>query len=91
MRNDVEILQDRISDFIERAARNLVDDKDAVKVGISQGEQTVIFELHVAERDLGKVIGKEGKNANAIRTIINAMATREGQRVVLEVIEKGHA
>lgn len=87
----MEILQDRISDFIERAARNLVDDKDAVKVGISQGEQTVIFELHVAERDLGKVIGKEGKNANAIRTIINAMATREGQRVVLEVIEKGHA
>lgn len=87
----MEILQDRIKDFVLVAARNLVDDKESVKVGISQGEQTVIFELHVAEKDLGKVIGREGKNANAIRTIINAMATREGQRVVLEVIERGHA
>ena len=87
----MEILQDKIQKFIEAAAKNLVDDQNAVRVGISQGEQTVIFELHVAERDLGKVIGREGKNANAIRTIINAMATREGQRVVLEVIERGHA
>lgn len=87
----MEVLHDRIQSFIEIAAKNLVDDQKSVKVGVSQGEQTVVFELHVAERDLGKVIGKEGRNANAIRTIINAMATREGQRVVLEVIEKGHA
>lgn len=87
----MELLTDRISSFVETAAKNLVDDRDSVKVKISQGEQTTVFELHVAQKDLGKVIGREGKNANAIRTIINAMATREGQRVVLEVIEKGHA
>ena len=68
-------------------ARALVDEPDEVEVREIKGDITVIFELKVAKEDLGKVIGKQGKTAYAMRTILMATATKLKKRAVLEIIE----
>ena len=68
-------------------ARALVDKPDEVEVREIEGGITVIFELKVAKEDLGKIIGKQGKTAHAMRSILNATATKLKKRAVLEIIE----
>ena len=78
---------DNLSELITTLAKSLVDNPDQVKVTEVAGEQTAVFELHVAHEDLGKIIGKQGKTARAIRTILSAAAAKMKRRVVLEIIE----
>ncbi|HIJ59022.1 MAG TPA: KH domain-containing protein [Nitrospirae bacterium] len=73
--------------LIETIAKALVDNPQAVKVTEVEGEKTTVYELKVASSDLGKVIGKEGKTARAMRTIIGAAGTKLGKRCVLEILE----
>jgi len=68
-------------------AKSLVDKPDEVELNEVTGDKTTVFELHVAKDDLGKVIGKQGKTARAIRVILNATATKLNKRAVLEIIE----
>ena len=68
-------------------AKSLVDKPDEVEVTEVKGDKTIVLELRVAKEDLGKVIGKQGRTAHAIRTILNATATKLKVRAVLEIIE----
>lgn len=73
--------------LIEMMAKALVDRPDDVKVVEIEGEKTTVYELRVSSGDLGKVIGKEGKTARAMRTILGAAGTKLGKRCVLEILE----
>ena len=73
--------------LIEYIAKSLVDNPESVSVTEVEGEKTTVIELRVAQSDLGKVIGKEGKTARAMRTILNASGTKIGKRCVLEILE----
>jgi predicted RNA-binding protein YlqC (UPF0109 family) len=68
-------------------ARALVDKPDEVEVKVIEGERTTVIELRVAETDLGKVIGRQGRTAGAMRIIVNAAAAKLKKRVVLEILE----
>ncbi|MBI3325647.1 MAG: KH domain-containing protein [Nitrospinae bacterium] len=68
-------------------AQALVDNPEAVEVKEIEGERTMVIELKVAEGDLGKVIGRQGRTARAMRTIINAAATKLKRRAILEILE----
>ena len=76
-----------LKELIETIAKSLVDNPDAVQVTEVGGEQTLVFELRVAQEDLGKVIGKQGRTARAIRTILSAASTKLKKRSMLEIIE----
>ena len=78
-----------MQELVEMIARALVDDPDKVVVSQLEGEQTTILELKVAQEDLGKVIGKQGRTARAIRVILGAAGMKEKRRYNLEIIEKG--
>lgn len=73
--------------LVEIMAKALVDKPEAVEVSEVDGEQTTVIELKVAKEDLGKVIGKEGRNARALRTVLGAASTKLRRRTVLEIIE----
>ncbi len=74
-------------DLVEYIAKTLVDDPAGVVVNQVEGEKSTILELKVAEEDVGKVIGKHGRIAKAIRTLLAAASTRSGKRVVLEILD----
>ena len=76
-----------LKDLIEFIAKSLVDNPDAVKVTEVEAEQTSVLELKVAKEDLGKVIGKQGRTARAMRTILGAASTKAKKRSVLEILE----
>lgn len=76
-----------LKDLIEYVAKSLVDNPDAVQVQEVEGEQTSVIELKVAKEDLGKVIGKQGRTARAMRTIMGAASTKSRKRSVLEILE----
>jgi uncharacterized protein len=76
-----------MKDLIAYIARALVDKPDEVSVTEIEGEQTSVIELKVAKEDLGKVIGKQGRTARAMRTILSASSTKINKRSVLEIIE----
>ena len=76
-----------LKELIEYIARALVDNPDQVKVSEIEGEKTSVIELSVAKEDLGKVIGKQGRTARAMRTILSAASTKVKKRAVLEIIE----
>jgi predicted RNA-binding protein YlqC (UPF0109 family) len=76
-----------MKELVEYLARSLVDSPDMVEVNQIEGEQSVIIELKVAPEDMGKVIGKQGRIAKSIRTIVKAAATRSNKRVVVEIVE----
>ena len=76
-----------MKELIVLIAKSLVDKPDEVDLQEVTGERTTVFELRVAKDDLGKIIGKQGKTARAIRTILNATATKLKKRVVLKIIE----
>jgi len=74
-------------ELVEYIAKALVDESESVKVTELEGETITVSELRVAQSDLGKVIGKQGRTARALRTILNANATKMRKRAVLEIIE----
>ena len=76
-----------MKELIEYIAKSLVDLPEKVVVAQINGEKTVVYELRVGQGDLGKIIGKEGRTAKAIRTIITAASMKAGKRAVLEILE----
>lgn len=76
-----------LKELVEIIACSIVDNPDEVHVNQVEGEKSVILELQVAEEDMGKVIGKQGRIAKAIRTVVKAAATKEGKRVIVEIIQ----
>jgi len=76
-----------LRDMIEYIAKSLVDNPDEVKVTEIEGEQTAVLELKVAKEDLGKVIGKQGRTARAMRTLLGAASAKVKRRAVLEILE----
>jgi predicted RNA-binding protein YlqC (UPF0109 family) len=74
-------------DLIEYLAKSLVDDPSQVQVSIIEGEKSTILELKVAESDIGKVIGKHGRIAKAIRTVLQAASARSGKHTILEILD----
>ncbi len=78
---------DPMKELIEMIAKALVDYPEQVSLSVIEGSRTRVLELRVAKEDLGKVIGKQGRNARAIRTILGAASAKLDQRFVLEIIE----
>jgi predicted RNA-binding protein YlqC (UPF0109 family) len=76
-----------MKELVTTIARSLVDKPDLVSVAEVQGNQTTVLELTVAKEDLGKVIGKQGRTAQAMRTILSAVSSKVKKRTVLEIIE----
>ncbi|MFI5305668.1 MAG: KH domain-containing protein [Nitrospiria bacterium] len=76
-----------MKELIKRIVQSLVDNPDKVEVTEIIGEQTSVIELHVAKEDLGKVIGKHGRTAQSIRTILSAASAKGHRRAVLEILE----
>jgi hypothetical protein len=76
-----------MKELVELIARALVDRPDEVNVKEIEGNQATVLELRVADGDLGKVIGKQGRTARAIRTVLNASGTKLKKRFVLEILE----
>ena len=74
-------------DLIEYIAKSLVDDPSAVSVNVIESEKSLILELRVASEDIGKVIGKHGRIAKAIRTVLSASSVKSGKRAVLEILD----
>jgi predicted RNA-binding protein YlqC (UPF0109 family) len=74
--------------LVEYIVKELVDKPDEVKINETQGESIVILEISVAPEDVGKVIGKEGRIANAIRTVVKAAASKQGKKVTVEIMAK---
>lgn len=78
---------DDLTDLIDYIARALVDEPDEVRVEAVEGDRALILELTVAQSDLGKVIGKDGKTARAMRTLLAATSARQRRRAVLDILE----
>ncbi len=76
-----------MKDMVLYIAKNLVDHPEDVTVNEISGSQTLILELHVNPRDLGKIIGRQGRTAKALRTLVNAAGLKSGRKVVLEIID----
>lgn len=76
-----------MKELIQFIAQALVDNPDLVSVGEIEGDQTSVLELKVAKEDLGKVIGKQGRTARALRTVLSAASSKGKKRIVLEIIE----
>ena len=75
-----------MKDILETIILNLVDDKKSVEIKEIEGEKSIVFEVKVAQNEMGKVIGKQGRMAKSIRNIMKAVATKEQKRVSIEFI-----
>ena len=76
-----------MAELLAELARKLVDDPDAVRVDEVEREGAVVLQLHVAKDDVGKVIGRQGRIARALRTIVRATAARSNHRVLVEIVD----
>jgi len=76
-----------MKELVEYIAKSLVDQPDAVKVTEVESERTSVIELSVAKEDMGRIIGKQGKTATAMRTLLNAAGMKQKKRTILEIIE----
>lgn len=74
-----------MKDFLEFIAKHLVDSPDQVMIAFEEKENKAVFTLSVAEQDVGKVIGRKGRTAQAMRTLLAAVAAKEGKRAILEI------
>jgi uncharacterized protein len=77
-----------MKELVQYLAKSLVNNPDAVEVQETEGETASVVELKVAKEDLGRIIGKQGRTAKSIRTILNAAASRTNRKVVLEIVEE---
>lgn len=77
----------KMKEIIETILLNLVDNKDAVQVKEVQGERSIVFEVKVANEDMGKVIGKQGRLAKSIRTVVKSIGAREHKKVSVEFVD----
>jgi predicted RNA-binding protein YlqC (UPF0109 family) len=77
-----------MKELVQYLARSLVNNPDSVEVKETEGESASVLELKVAKEDLGRIIGKQGRTAKSIRTILNAAASRTNRKVVLEIVEE---
>lgn len=75
-----------MKEFLEYVAKHLVDQPDKISIDLEEKEGKLIFKLHVAEGDVGKIIGRSGKTASALRVLLRAVAAKEGKRAVLDII-----
>ncbi len=75
-----------MKEFLDYVARNLVDNPDGVEIEVDEGPEEVALTLKVAEGDMGRVIGRDGRIANAIRSLLRVMGTRDGRHVELEIV-----
>jgi uncharacterized protein len=76
-----------VRDLVIWLAQQLVDDKGAVEVDVLERDRSTVLELTVAEDDLGRVIGRGGRTAKALRTVVDAAARRQGKRAVLDIVD----
>lgn len=76
-----------MTELVRAIAKSLVDNPDAVEVTESTARQTTVISLKVAPEDMGKVIGKQGRIAKALRTVVKAAATKAGKKVVVEIVQ----
>ncbi len=76
-----------LKDIVETFAKTLAEKPDQVQVREIEGERTVVIELRVAPEDLGKIIGRQGRIARALRLLLTAMARKQNKRAVLEILE----
>jgi predicted RNA-binding protein YlqC (UPF0109 family) len=76
-----------MKEFLEFVTRHLVDHPDRIRVELEERTDRVVLRLQVDPADLGKVIGKQGRNAQSLRTLVTAIAAREGHRVTLEIVQ----
>jgi len=76
-----------MKELVEVIARSLVDYPEQVEVTETESEKSIVLELHVAQADMGKVIGKQGRIAKAIRTVVKAAASKEEKRVIVEIVQ----
>ena len=76
-----------MKELVEYLAKSLVSNPDAVEINETTSDGTSVFELKVAKEDLGRIIGKQGRTAKSIRTLLNAAATINNRKVVLEIVE----
>ena len=76
-----------MKDFVELIVKKLVDQPDAVVINQIEGDKTVVLELKVAPGELGKIIGKQGRIAGAIRTLLTAVSAKSHKKVILEILE----
>ncbi len=76
-----------MQELVEQIARALVDNPDEVDVRQVEGERSIILELRVSPEDMGKVIGKQGRIAKAIRTVVGAAAVKEDKKVMVEIVQ----
>lgn len=77
-----------MKELVQYLARSLVSNPDAVKINESENNGIAVIELKVAKEDLGRIIGKQGRTAKSIRTLLNAVAARDNRRVNLEILEE---
>ncbi len=77
-----------MKDLLENMVKAIVDSPEDVEISMTEGEDTLIYEIRLGDGDLGKVIGKKGRNIGAIRTIVSAISAKEGgKRSIIEIIE----
>lgn len=76
-----------MGELVAYIAKSLVDNPDAVSVNEVEGSQSLVIELKVAPEDMGKIIGKQGRIAKALRTLVKAAATKDNKRVIIEIIQ----
>lgn len=79
-----------MKDLVELIARSLVDQPEQVSVLEVEGEKTVVIELKVAPEDMGKIIGKQGRIAKALRTVVKAAAAKEGKKIIIEIVQQSN-
>ena len=77
-----------MKELVQFLAQQLVNNPDAVEVKETEGEAASVLELRVAKEDLGRIIGKQGRTAKSIRTLLNAAASRTNRKIVLEIVEE---
>lgn len=76
-----------MKELVQFLAKSLVNNPDAVEITESENDGAAVIELKVAKEDLGRIIGRQGRTAKSIRTLLNAAASRDNRRVVLEIVE----
>jgi len=76
-----------MKEFLEYVVKHLVDNQDKISIEIEEKEDKIVFKLRVDESDLGKIIGRRGRTAQALRTLLSALAAKERKRAIIEIIE----